>query len=104
MPGFSPASPAKEYEQRVGRGAGTSRLPEESTFVGDGFFMSGILTYKQVAALTGLHRASIWRAVRAGRFPAPVKLQGNRVGFVDSEVQDWIDARPRVVYDREAAA
>ena len=66
--------------------------------------MSGILTYKQVAALTGLHRASIWRAVRAGRFPAPVKLQGNRVGFVEAEVREWVGSRPRVVYDREAAA
>lgn len=66
--------------------------------------MSGILTYKEVSKLTGLHRASIWRAARDGRFPSPVKLKGHRVGFMEAEVQDWIAARPRVTYERAGAA
>lgn len=63
--------------------------------------MSGILSYKQVSTLTGLHRASIWRAVRAGRFPAPIKLgMGSRVGFVEKEVRAWLESRPRQRYER----
>ncbi|MDE0475341.1 MAG: AlpA family phage regulatory protein [Gammaproteobacteria bacterium] len=60
-----------------------------------------ILSYKEVAALIGVHRSTLFRAVRAGRFPAPLKLRGNRVGFVAVEVRDWIAARPRVRYGGE---
>lgn len=64
-----------------------------------------IINYNEVIRLTGQSRAGIWRLVRAGRFPAPVDLgTGRRVGFFESEVQDWINARPRVVYGGKAAA
>ncbi|MDE0476116.1 MAG: AlpA family phage regulatory protein [Gammaproteobacteria bacterium] len=65
--------------------------------------MPALISYKEVSERTGLHRASIWRAVRAGRFPAPVRLRGQRVAFVEEEVRDWIAARPRVRYGGEGA-
>ena len=66
--------------------------------------MSGVLNYQQVSELTGLHRSSIWRAARDGRFPAPVRLQGRRVGFIEAEVRDWIAARTRVDYNGRGKA
>ena len=67
--------------------------------------MSRILTYAEVCRRTGQSRTGIWRLIRDGKFPQPVDLgTPRRVGFYESEVQDWIDARPRVSYGgREAA-
>ena len=35
----------------------------------------------------------LMREARAGRFPAPVKIGPNSVGFVESEVDEWMKAR-----------
>jgi|GEM_PF-1623189 len=58
--------------------------------------MDGILRAADVKLITGLSRVTIWREEREGRFPARVQLSGNRVGWVGSEVADWIKSRPRV--------
>jgi prophage regulatory protein len=39
-------------------------------------------------------RVQIWRKVKAGDFPAPVKI-GHRNAWVESEVDQWIVARIR---------
>jgi prophage regulatory protein len=53
-----------------------------------------ILRWRQVRARTGLSRASIWRAVRAGTFPRPVQIMGpSTVGWLASEVECWIQSR-----------
>jgi prophage regulatory protein len=38
-------------------------------------------------------RVQLWRMVRAGRFPAPVKLGPSRSAWVETEVDSWIEAR-----------
>ncbi len=45
--------------------------------------------------------AQIWRLEKAGRFPRRVSLGDNRVGWLESEIDDWIEAR---VAARDAAA
>ena len=57
---------------------------------------SGIMKAKDVALATGLSRVSIWRMERSGAFPARVQLSPSRVGWHGNEVQNWINARPRV--------
>ncbi len=47
----------------------------------------------QVIAKTGLSRSSIYAMVAAGRFPKQIKLGPRRVGWVESEIVDWIDAQ-----------
>ena len=47
-----------------------------------------------VKRLTGLSRSSIYLRIKAGDFPAPVKLGGRAVGWVEEEVETW--ARDRV--------
>jgi prophage regulatory protein len=49
-----------------------------------------LLSPNAVAALTSLHRTSIYRKVQAGEFPAPVRLSTRRIGFREAEVQAWI--------------
>jgi len=59
----------------------------------------GIMKAADVELVTGLSRVTIWREERAGRFPARVQLTCNRVGWYGSEIQDWIEKRPRVNHD-----
>ena len=56
-----------------------------------------ILPLKEVITRTGgKSRTTLWRDVRAGRFPAPVKVGPNRIGWLESEIEDWQENLPRV--------
>ena len=52
-----------------------------------------ILRFPDVMNKTGLSRSTVYGRIRDGEFPAPVPLGGGRaVGFVEREVNCWIDA------------
>jgi prophage regulatory protein len=38
-------------------------------------------------------RVQLWRLVRAGKFPAPIKVGENRNAWVESEIDTWIEKR-----------
>lgn len=48
---------------------------------------------KEVKARTGLSRSSIYALIKKGHFPSPIPLGARSVGFLDSEINDWIQAR-----------
>ncbi|MGE0054500.1 MAG: helix-turn-helix transcriptional regulator [Hyphomicrobium sp.] len=48
----------------------------------------------EVRELTGLSPTTLWREIRAGRFPAPVALSPNRKAFRVSDVAKWMRSRP----------
>lgn len=52
-----------------------------------------ILRRKQVQARTGLARSTIYQHIQAGTFPRPVQLGPRAVGWLESEVSDWITER-----------
>ena len=57
-----------------------------------------ILRTPAVLALIGLSRTSLWRRVRAGDFPAPVRLGGREsraVGWRRADVERWLEALPK---------
>lgn len=56
-----------------------------------------ILRLPVVLEMTGLSRTTIWRQVKAGTFPGPIKLGARAVGWLRSEVEDWIQSQPAVV-------
>ena len=59
--------------------------------------LPAILRVKDVVRLTSLNRTSLWRRVRAGDFPCPIRLgaPGSRaVGWRASEVAEWVRQRP----------
>jgi prophage regulatory protein len=65
----------------------------ESVREGD---VARILRFKQVAALVGLGKSSIYRKVQEGTFPKPIKLGSARAsGWISTEVYDWIDDQIR---------
>lgn len=52
-----------------------------------------IIRRKQVEARTGLSRSSIYAAISAGNFPAPIALGEKSVGWLEHEITAWIAAR-----------
>ena len=56
-----------------------------------------ILRIGDVMQAVGLSRVTIWRWVRDGKFPAPIRLGSRHIGWRSEEVQAWIDARPPVL-------
>ena len=48
---------------------------------------------KGVIALTGLSATTLWRLTRRGEFPKPIRLSAGAVGWLDSEIQDWLAER-----------
>jgi len=52
-----------------------------------------ILRRREVEALTGKSRSSLYRDMEAGTFPRPIKLSEKAVGWVESEVLAWMQAR-----------
>lgn len=55
-----------------------------------------ILRRKQVPARTGLSRSTIYLYIKAEQFPKPVALGPRAVGWIESEVSEWIAARMKV--------
>jgi prophage regulatory protein len=52
-----------------------------------------ILRLKDVIEKTGLARSTIYKYLDAGTFPQSIPLGGRSVGWVDSEIHDWILTR-----------
>lgn len=52
-----------------------------------------IIRLKEVIDSTGLARSTIYKYMAEGNFPRPLSLGDRCVGWVDSEVRDWILAR-----------
>ncbi|MCG8004240.1 MAG: AlpA family transcriptional regulator [Candidatus Thiodiazotropha lotti] len=50
-----------------------------------------ILRLPAVKARTGLSRSTLYLRVSEGSFPKPVSLGSRAVGWVESEVNNWIN-------------
>jgi prophage regulatory protein len=62
-----------------------------------------LIRLPETLAKTGLSRTRLYEAVAAGTFPKPAKLgsDARAIGFLESEVDEWIGAR---LAERETAA
>lgn len=47
----------------------------------------------ELMSMIGLSDATIWRMERAGKFPRRVQIGGNSVGWLQSEVNDWLQSK-----------
>ena len=52
-----------------------------------------ILREPQVSVLTGLSRSTRWRLEREGKFPQKRQLSAKSVGWLASEVEEWVRTR-----------
>jgi prophage regulatory protein len=49
-----------------------------------------IIRLKEVIESTGLARSTVYKFISDGGFPKPISLGDRCVGWLESEVQDWI--------------
>lgn len=52
-----------------------------------------LLRRRQVEERTGLRRSSIYEGMRDGTFPAAIKIGPKSVGWIEAEVDAWINER-----------
>lgn len=50
-----------------------------------------LLSMREVCALTGRSRHTIYRMVKAGLFPAPAKISKRSIGWRTSAINKWLD-------------
>lgn len=60
-----------------------------------------ILRLPAVMARTGLSHSTIYLRISEGRFPTSVSLGGRSVGWIESEVNDWLNHKVKA--SRKAA-
>ena len=58
-----------------------------------------MITRKQVEDRFGLSRSSIYRLMREGRFPEPVRIGVRAVRWSEDEITSWLESRPRATGD-----
>lgn len=65
-----------------------------------------IIRLKQLIALLGISKSAIYDRLNPtsprydDSFPKPFKLGGRSVGFVEAEIQDWLQARMNTRFER----
>ncbi len=47
----------------------------------------------EVARITDLSRTTRWRMEREGRFPKKRHISANRIGWLQSEIIEWVESR-----------
>jgi prophage regulatory protein len=57
--------------------------------------MNAILRLPAVKARTGLSRSTIYLRVSDGSFPSPISLGARSVGWVESDIEEWISQKIR---------
>lgn len=53
------------------------------------------LRREEVERLVGLGRSSLYRLMRQGAFPTPIRIGGRAVRWSERELEQWLAARPR---------
>lgn len=53
-----------------------------------------LLSVRRVCALTGRSRSSLYRDVRSGLFPPPIRVGAHSIAFRFVEVDAWLASRP----------
>jgi prophage regulatory protein len=62
-----------------------------------------VISFAGLRTDKGIPYSSVWirELIAAGKFPKPIKIGAHRVGFLESEIDDWLRARAA---ERDAAA
>lgn len=55
--------------------------------------MTSLMSKQKVAATIGVSLSTIWRWTRSGHFPKSIRLGPNRVGWLETDISSWIEAR-----------
>ena len=64
--------------------------------------ITSLLSYRQVAALTGLSRSALFENVKRGTFPAPITIGAKAQRFLRSDIEEYVAARRREAQHADA--
>ena len=56
--------------------------------------MEPIYRKRELSEALQISDVTLWRWVRAGRFPKPIKLGPNTIGWLQADVASWLEKRP----------
>jgi prophage regulatory protein len=62
-----------------------------NSFQGGANMVNKILKLNEVIGGVKLSRSSIYLKISKGEFPKPIKLSDRAIGWVESEIDEWID-------------
>lgn len=54
-----------------------------------------LLTRREVERRTGLSRSTLYKKMREGTFPVPLKISERAVRWRESEIRAYVESRPR---------
>lgn len=52
-----------------------------------------IITSKEAARIAGVSRVTMWRLRKEGDFPKPVRRGTAATGYIQDEINAWVEAR-----------
>jgi prophage regulatory protein len=52
-----------------------------------------VLSQKAVLDRVPVSRVTLWRMERAGLFPGRIKISQNRIGWIEADVDAWLEER-----------
>lgn len=52
-----------------------------------------LIKISEVSNRAGICKSYIYKLISQNRFPRPVKVGSRAIAFVESEVDEWVDAR-----------
>ena len=56
-----------------------------------------LVRLRQLTAMVGLSRSTIYRLVKAGNFPKPIRIGISSLAWRMDEIHKWIDSRNRIL-------
>ncbi len=65
----------------------------EGNTMGSNTTVEKFLMLSQVRDIVPYSASHIWRLERSGQFPRRIRLGGNRVAWLQSEVNSWVDGK-----------
>lgn len=70
-----------------------THMPSERALALSGPALERLIGRKEVLMLIGISNATLWRWIKAGRFPAPLKIGKKKVAWRSSVLASWIAQR-----------
>ena len=58
---------------------------------------------RQVLTMIGVSRTTLWRMVRGGLFPAPIRITKRNTGYILDDVESWMRERANSLAPAAAA-
>jgi predicted DNA-binding transcriptional regulator AlpA len=53
----------------------------------------GIFRAAEIAELLNIHETTVWRWVRAKKFPMPVRISEQVTGWLGRDLKDWLESK-----------